>query len=131
MLVCNWTHSDWTKSLVCKDAFQQGFRYSEVFQRFCTVCKSRNFGSLPTVRTKCHPVRTLICPQFQSFERRAIPSGRPTNQVSFIRTTCISIRTLHYIVKLLFQLAFVRTSQQPVQTTSSDRSATYFLSKFK
>jgi hypothetical protein len=30
MLVCNWPHSDWTKSLVCKDTFSQGFHYSEV-----------------------------------------------------------------------------------------------------
>jgi hypothetical protein len=22
MLVCNWPHSDWTKSIMCKDAFQ-------------------------------------------------------------------------------------------------------------
>jgi hypothetical protein len=23
VLVCNWPHSDWTKSLVCKDAFHR------------------------------------------------------------------------------------------------------------
>jgi hypothetical protein len=67
LLVCNWPHSDWTKSLVCKDAFQQGFRYSEVFQRFCTVCKLRKIGSLPAVQTTCHPLQTLVNKNLVSF----------------------------------------------------------------
>jgi hypothetical protein len=91
----------------------------------------RDFGSLQVVRTKCHPVRMLIGPQFHPSGRRAIPSRRPTDQASFVRTTWISIRTLIYIEKLLLQLASVRTSQQPVRTTSSDRSASDFLSKSK
>jgi hypothetical protein len=102
-----------------------------VFQRFCTVCRSRKIGSLPTVWTTCHPVRTFIYPQFQLSGRRTILSGRPTDQASFVQTTWISVRTLHCIEKLLFQLASVRTTLQPVQTTSSDRSASIFLPKFK
>jgi hypothetical protein len=90
-----------------------------VFQKILQV---RKVGSLPVVRTTCHPVRTLICPQFQSSGRRAIPSGHQTDQASFVRTTWISIRTLHCIEKLLCQLASVRTTQQPVRTMSSDRS---------
>jgi len=42
----------------------------------------------------------------------------------------ISVRTLICIEKLLFQLAFVQTFQQPVRTTLSDR-ASDFLSKSK
>lgn len=67
----------------------------------------RDFGSLPAVRMTCHPVRTLIGPQFYSFGRRTIPSGRPTNQASFVRTTLISVWTLICIEKLLFQLAII------------------------
>jgi hypothetical protein len=98
----------------------------------------RDFGSLLAIRTTCHPVPTLICPKHHPSgrrpipsERRAIPSGRPTDQVSFVRTTRISVWTLHCIVKLLFQLESDRTSQQPVRTTSNDRSASDFLSKSK
>jgi hypothetical protein len=61
--------------------------------------------SLPSVRKTCHPVRT------------------PDRPASFFRTTYLSVRTLHCIEKLLFQLASVRTSQQPVWTSISDRSA--------
>jgi hypothetical protein len=49
------------------------------------------------VRTTCHPNRT---------------SDRPAS----------SVRTLHCIEKLLFQLASVRTSQQPVRTPISTRT---------
>jgi hypothetical protein len=101
--------------------FKQGFRYSEEFHKILQV---RRVGFLPTLRKTCHPVQTLICPQFQSFGQRAIPSGRLTDQASFVRTTWISFRTLHCIEELLFQLASVRM-------TSSDQSASYFLSKFK
>jgi hypothetical protein len=91
----------------------------------------RGFGSLLAVRTTCHPFRTLICPQFQPSGRHTIPSGSLTDQASFVQTMWISVRTLYYIEKFLFQLASARTIQQPVRTTSSDRSASDFLSKFK
>jgi len=71
---------------------------------------------------------------------RAIPSGRPSDHCSIrpddvpyrpnARQTSIiclgtyfSVRTLQSIEKLLFQLASVRTSQQPVRTSINDRSA--------
>jgi len=41
--------------------------------------------------------------------RRAIQSGCPIDQASFVRMTWIFFWTLHYIEKLLFQLASVRT----------------------
>jgi hypothetical protein len=53
----------------------------------------------------CYPVRT------------------PDRQASSVRTTYFSVRTLHCIKKLLFQFASVQTSQQPVRTSISDRSA--------
>jgi tRNA(Leu) C34 or U34 (ribose-2'-O)-methylase TrmL len=54
-----------------------------------------------------------------------------TNIASFVRTTWTSVRTLHYIEKLLIQLASVRTSQQPVQTPLSIRpSFRFFPSSF-
>lgn len=52
-----------------------------------------------------------------------------TDLASFVRTTWISVRTLHCIEKLLFQLAPVQTSKQPIRTTTSDQSASDFLSK--
>jgi hypothetical protein len=58
LLVCDWLHFDWTKSLMCKDAFQQGFHYSEVFQKILHCLQVRDFGSLPAVRTTCYTVRT-------------------------------------------------------------------------
>jgi hypothetical protein len=129
LLGCNWLHSGWTKSLVCKDAFNRDFTIQSTFRRFCTACKSEEFwfpvsrpddvsslpdaymSTIPSVRTTCHIIRT------------------PTDQASSVWTTCISVRTLLCIEKLLFQLSSVRTTQQPVRTTSSDRSASDFLSK--
>jgi hypothetical protein len=57
------------------------------------------------------------------------PDARHT-KASFVRTKWISVRTLVCIEKLLFQLASVQTTQQPVRTTLSDR-ASDFLSKRK
>jgi hypothetical protein len=114
--------------LYVKMLFYKGFRYSEVFQKILQSEKSVPYQ--PSGRPS-HPVRMPICPLFHSSGRRAILSQCPTDQASSVRTMCISVQTLHYIKKLMFQLAFVRTSQQPIRTTSSDRSASDFLSKFK
>jgi hypothetical protein len=84
MLVCDWPHFDWTKSLVCKDAFHRESTIQKCFRWFCTVLQVRDIGSLPAVRMTCHPVWTFIGPQFHPSRLRAIPSGRPTNQ-SIIR----------------------------------------------
>jgi cell division FtsZ-interacting protein ZapD len=52
-----------------------------------------------------------------------IPIGRQTDQHHPSGRCIFSVRTLHCVEKLLFQLASVRTSQQPVRTSISDRSA--------
>jgi len=78
---------------------------------------------LSAVRTTCHPVRTSICPLFHPSGRHVHPDRTPDRPASSVRTTYLSVRTLHCIKKLLFQLASVRTSQQPVRTPNSDRSA--------
>jgi hypothetical protein len=46
--------------------------------------------SLSAVRMTCHPVRTPICPLFHPSGQRAIPSGRPTDQASYVRTFIVS-----------------------------------------
>jgi hypothetical protein len=46
LLVCDWPHFDWTKSLVCKDAFhmdstiQKCFRCVSILALFCVWTKS-------------------------------------------------------------------------------------------
>jgi len=113
----------WTKSLMCKDAVNRDSTCQSIFRRLCTAKKIEDFrfsvsrpddvlsspdAHLSTawfVRTTCHTVWT------------------PDRPASSVRTTYLSIRTLHCIEKLLFQLASVRTSQQPVQTSISDQSA--------
>jgi len=110
--------------------FNRDSTIQKCFRRFCTVCKSEK--SIP----------------YQPFRRRVIPSGRSSihsssrsdnvpyypdarhTKASSVRTTWIFFRTLLWIEKLLFQLASVWTTQQPVQTTLSDR-ASDFLSKSK
>jgi hypothetical protein len=105
----------WTKSLMCKDAINMDSTCQSIFRRLYTVKKIEDFrlpvsrpddvlsrldahlSTAPFVRTTCHTVRT---------------PDRPAS----------SVRTLHCIEKLLFQLASIRTSQQPVQTSISDRS---------
>jgi hypothetical protein len=113
----------WTKSLICKDAVTRDSTCQSIFRRLCTAKKVEDFRfpisrpddvlSRPdvhlsialSVRTTCHPVRT------------------PNRPASSDQTTYLSIRTPHCIEKHLFQLAFVQTSQQPIRTSISDRSA--------
>jgi len=59
----------------------------------------------PFVQTTCHTVLA------------------PDRQASSVWTAYLSVLTLHCIEKLLFQLASVRTSQQHVRTSISDRSS--------
>jgi hypothetical protein len=51
-----------------------------------------------------------------------IPTGRQTDQHHSSGRSIFSVWTLHYIEKLLFRLASVRTSQQPVRTHISTRT---------
>jgi hypothetical protein len=104
--------------------FKLGFHYSEAFQMILHCFQDRSFQSpcQPSGRSY-HSVRKPICPLFHPSGRRALPSGRQTDQASSVRMTCIFCPDLYCIEKLLFQLASVRTSQQPVPTPLSDRSA--------
>jgi hypothetical protein len=108
---------------MCKDAINMDSTCQSIFRRLCTAKKIEDFrfpvshsndvlsrpdahlSTVPFVQTMCHPVRT------------------PDRPASSIRTTYLSVRTLHCIEKLLFQLASVWTSQHPVRTSISDRSA--------
>jgi len=88
LLVCDWPHSVWTKSLACKDAVLQGIPLFRSVSEDSTV---RKVGSLPAVRTTCHPVRTLICPLFHPSGRRAIPSRLP-DRLSIIHPDNVDFR---------------------------------------
>jgi hypothetical protein len=94
LIVRFWLAKFWlTKSLVCIDAFIRDSTIQSDVRRFCTAYKLEDFGSLSAIWTTCHPVWTPICPLFHLYGRRAIPFGRPTDQVSSVRTTCIPIQT--------------------------------------
>jgi hypothetical protein len=130
LLVCNWPHSDWTKSLICKDAFEQGFRYSAMFSRDSAqfarqkmkflVSRPDNVSFRPNtqlskalvVRTTCHTVRTLIRLKHHLSGRHGFPFGRSSVSRRFE----------------LLQLASVRLFQHPIRTTRSVRPALDFLS---
>jgi hypothetical protein len=112
----------WTKSLMCKDVVNRDSTCQSIFRRLWTAKKIEDFrfpvsrpddvlsrpdahlSIAPFVRTTCHTVRM------------------PDRPASSVRTTYLFVRTLHCIEKLLFQLASVRTSQQPVRTSISDWS---------
>jgi hypothetical protein len=68
-------------------------------------------------------IGTSICPLFHLSGRRIHPDRTPDRPASSVWTTYLSVWTLHCIEKLLFQLASVWTSQQPVRMSISDRSA--------
>jgi hypothetical protein len=73
LLVCDWPHSVWTKSLVCKDVVLQGIslfirvledsdvRKDSSLSAVWTIVPSRpdaHLCTVPFVRTTCHTVRT-------------------------------------------------------------------------
>jgi hypothetical protein len=108
---------------MCKDAVNRDSTCQRIFRRFCTVKKIEDFR-FPISRpndVSSHP--TSICPLFHPFGRRVHPDWTPDRLASSVQMSYLSVRTLHCIEKLLFQLASVRTSQQPVRTSISDRSA--------
>jgi hypothetical protein len=68
--------------------------------------KSEEFqSSMSAVRTMCHPVRTPICLLLHPSGRCVISSGRQTLKHHPSGRRASSVRTLHYIEKLLCQLA--------------------------
>jgi hypothetical protein len=88
VLVCDWPHFVWKKSLVCKDAVLQGI---PLFRSVSEDSAVRKVGSLPAVRTTCHPVWTLIYPLFHPSGRRPILFGRP-DRPSIIRPDDVDFR---------------------------------------
>jgi hypothetical protein len=109
--------------LYVKLLFYKGFRYSEVFQKILQSEKS----------VPCQPSRRCVIMSGRSSVHCSIRLDdvpyRPdaqTDLASFVRTTLISVRTLHCIEKLLFQLASVQTSKQPVWTPLSIRPSFRF-----
>jgi hypothetical protein len=115
-LLVFWPHSVWTKSLMCKDAINKDSTFQSIFKRLNTTKKIEDF-KFPV----SHLDDMSSCPDVNL---STVPSVRtPNRPASSAWMTCLSVWTLHCIEKLLFQLASVRTSQQPVRTPISDRSA--------
>jgi hypothetical protein len=82
---------------VCNDA-PLGFYYSKMLH------SQKISSSLSAIRTikPSHPDDHLSL--FHTSERRAIPSGLQTDQASSVRTTCLSVQTLHCVEKVLSSL---------------------------
>jgi len=113
LLVYNWPHSIGQNHFFVMMPLNRDFSIKSASRRFCTVYKSEKSDPL------------------QPFERRDIPSRRPTVQ-SIIRLDDGNFPSGPSSVSRsfeLFQLTSVRTFQQHVWTTLSVRPATGFLSK--
>jgi hypothetical protein len=96
---------------------------SEHFQKTLHCEKDRRF------QFPCQPSRRRVIPSGRPSVHCSIrpndvfiPTGRQTDQHHPSGRRIFSVRTLHCIEKLLFQLASVRTSQQPVRTPLSTRT---------
>jgi hypothetical protein len=103
MLVCNWLHSVGQKSLLCNNAFKQGYAIQSASRRFCTVYKLEKSDPLQLSR------------------RRDILFGRPTIQ-SIIRPDDENFPSEPSSVSRSFellQLASVRMFRQYVRMTLS------------
>jgi hypothetical protein len=90
---------------MCKDAVNRDSTCQSIFIRLCTAKKIEDF-SFPVSRpddVSSHPDAHLS----------TVPS---------VRMTYLFLPDLHCIEKLLFQLASIRTSQQPVRTYISTRT---------
>jgi hypothetical protein len=92
LLVCNWPHSVGQNHFIVMMLFNRDSAIQKSFRRFCLQVRKSPVPCQPSGRS-CHPVRMPICPSFHPSGRHAIPSGRPTNQASSVRTTYISVRT--------------------------------------
>jgi hypothetical protein len=122
LLVCNWPYSVRQNHLFVKMLYNRDFTIQKYFRDSTLVTSQKNQFpvSRPDNVSSRPDAHLSIAP---ASGRRAIPSGRQTDQASSFQTTWTSVRTFLYVEKLLCQLASVRTTQQPVRTTSSDRSA--------
>jgi len=103
----------WTKSLMCKDAVKRDSTCQSIFRRLWTAKKIEDFR-FPVSRSDDMSSRP---------DDMFITTGRQTDQHHPSGRRIFSVQTLHCIEKFLFQLASVRTSQQPVRTSISDQSA--------
>jgi hypothetical protein len=116
--------------LYVKMLFNRDSTIQKCFRRFYTVFKLE-------ILVPCQPSgRSVIPSRRTSVHSSSLQDDMPylldarQTKASSVQTMWISVWTLIYIEKLLFQLAFVRTTQQPIRTTLSDR-ASDFLSKSK
>jgi hypothetical protein len=122
LLVCDWPHSRWTKLLVCKDAVLQGIPLFRSVLEYSTVRKVCSLSAVRMIVPSRSDAHLSTHPDAHLSIRQDDVPYRPdaqTDLASSIRTTWSSVRTLHCIEKLLFQLPSVRTSQQPVRTPLS------------
>jgi hypothetical protein len=90
MLVCNWPHSVGQNHFFVKMLFNRDSAIQKCFQKILHSLQVRKFGSLPTVRTTFHTVRTPICPKHH-------PSGRRE----------LSVRTFLRVEKLRIAPAYI------------------------
>jgi hypothetical protein len=108
---------------MCKDAVNRDSTCQSIFRRLCTAKKIEDFR-FPVSRPDDVLSRPDAHLSIAPFVWTTYHTDRtPDRPASSVRTTYLSVRTLHCIEKLLFQLASVRTSQHPVRTSISDRSA--------
>jgi hypothetical protein len=99
---------------------------SELFQKTLYCEKDRRF------QIPCQPSGRRVIPLGRPSVHCSIrpddvfiPTGRQTDQHHPSGRRIFSVRTLHCIEKLLFQLASVRTSQQSVWMPISTRTVSY------
>jgi hypothetical protein len=90
----------WTKSLMCKDSVNKDSTCQSIFRRLCTAKKIEDlcFNVSRPDDVSSHPDDVFI------------PTWRQTDQHHPSGWRVFSVRTLHCIEKLLFQLPSVRTS---------------------
>jgi hypothetical protein len=87
----------WTKSLKCKDAVNRDSTIQSLqVRRIQVPCQ-------PSGRSS-HPVWTPICPLFLPSGRRVFRPDLQDRSASSVRTTCLSVRTLHCVEKVLSSL---------------------------
>jgi hypothetical protein len=113
LLVCSWPHYVGQNHFFVKILFNKDSAIQSASRRFCTVYKSKNFGS------------------YQPSGRCDIPSRRPTVQ-SIISLDDENFSSEPSSVSRsfkLFQLASIRTFQQHVRTTLGVQPAMGFPSK--
>jgi hypothetical protein len=96
---------------------------SEHFQKILHCEKDKIF------QIPCQPSRRRVIPSGRPSVHYSIrpddvfiPTGRQTDQHHPSGRRIVSVRNLHCFEKLLFQLASVRTSQQPVRTPFKTRT---------